>query len=135
MVYKIGVQTSKFLIFIFIFVGVIEVSFQLLRLLWAGNRLGTIYKFNLILVQICCRARERRLGSGAGSMFLMRKRWNFILTWMIEIRKKEMGFFFFSCEMAFVCSIASLYEQRNFSLLIQGSNLKWNIQEGGYTRL
>ena len=76
MVYKIGVQTSKFLIFIFIFifVGVIEVSFQLLRLLWAGNRLGTIYKFNLILVQICCRARERRLGSGAGSMFLMRKR-------------------------------------------------------------
>ena len=76
MVYKIGVQTSKFFIFIyfFIFVGVIEVSFQLLRLLWAGNRLGTIYKFNLILVQICCRERERRLGSGVGSVFLMRKR-------------------------------------------------------------
>ena len=29
--------------------------------------LGTIYKFNLMMVQICCRERERRLGGGEGN--------------------------------------------------------------------
>ena len=74
----IGIQNwcSNFKVpyFYFYFVGVIEVSFQLLRLLWAGNRLATIYKFNLILVQICCRERERRLVGGAELVFLVRKR-------------------------------------------------------------
>ena len=69
LVYKLGVQNSKFLLLLlFLFPGgVLEVSFQLLRLLCVGNRLGSIYKFNLMLVQICCRERERRLGNGEGS--------------------------------------------------------------------
>ena len=54
---------------------------------------------------------------------------------MIEIRKEMGFFFFFPMKWHFIGSIASLYEQRNFSLLIQGGNLKWNIQGGGYTRL
>ena len=58
---------SSFFFFVFLFPGgVLEVSFQLLRLC-VGNRLGSIYKINLMLVQICCRERERRLGGGEGN--------------------------------------------------------------------
>ena len=68
MVYKIGVQTSKFLLLFFIFLGgVLEVSFQLLRLLWAGNRLGTIYKFNLMFFRFVVEKWLEDWASGDGS--------------------------------------------------------------------